>query len=384
MKSSSGNPDKRDRPDRSILDWWRDSRRNPPPTLRHSTSLRPSAPLVLDIDPEALAANWRYLDRKSGTARAAAVVKAEAYGIGSRRVVPHLREAGCRDFFVSYLSEAADILKFKNFDPGEVAFLHGPLSLDEAMWARTLGIRPVINTLTQAQVWTDAGGGPCDIMVDTGINRIGLSMAELSDPLVDKLDIDVLHSHLASAEEDSPFNRVQLEKWQHARGLLTHRRAALVNSAGIALGTEFHGDLTRPGLGLFGGTPCAAMEGEIRQVVTPRVLLMQVRDLAEGETIGYNQTFVAPEPMRVGVVGIGYADGYLRIWTGKGSMRHKGRELPTLGRVSMDMTVVDLAHVPDVHEGDWVEVDYDLREASRSTGLSQYELLTLLADRFTR
>lgn len=357
---------------------------NPLPTLRSSTTARPEAPLLLDIDPEALVTNWRYLNELSGTARAGAVVKAQAYGIGSRRVVPHLHRAGCRNFFTSYLSEAADILQFKFIDPSEVAFLHGPLSYDEAIWAKALGIRPVINTLAQARLWNDVQGGLCDIMVDTGINRIGLSLADLSHPAVAALQIDIVHSHLASAEEESSFNRVQQERWKHALGVVAHRRAALANSAGIALGRDFHGDVTRPGLALFGGVPCPAMAGKIRQVVTPRVLLMQVRDIKAGETIGYNQTFVAGKAMRIGVVSIGYADGYLRCWSGKGAMLHRGRRLPILGRVSMDMTVVDLEQAPDLREGDWVEVDYDLAKASRLTGLTQYELLTLLADRFVR
>lgn len=342
----------------------------PPPALR------------LELDRAALAANWQAMDRLSGSARAGAAVKADAYGLGARAVVPVLRDAGCRDFFVTYCSEAADILGL--VPAGEIALLHGPLTLADAAWAKAAGVRPVINSLHQARLWHDAGGGLCDVMVDTGINRLGLSLAELGDPLVRGLDVDVLHSHLASADEDTPLNARQLARWQEARAALPHRRAALANSAGITLGEAWHGDLTRPGLALYGGIPCAALDGAIRQVARPMASIMQVREIAAGEGIGYNQLFIADRPMRTGVVAVGYADGYLRCWTGKGAMVHAGRRLPVLGRVSMDMIVIDLGPAPDLREGDWVEADYSLPDASAASGLSQYELITLLADRFGR
>lgn len=342
----------------------------------------PPAALRLAIDRDAIAGNWRALDRLSGAARAGAAVKADAYGIGARIAVPALREAGCRDFFVTYASEAADILDLA--PAREIALLHGPLGAQDAIWARAAGVRPVINSVAQARRWLEAGGGACDVMIDTGINRLGLSLGEIGDDAVRALEIDVLHSHLASAEEDSALNGLQLARWNQARGSLRHDRAALANSAGIMLGAAFHGDLTRPGLALFGGAPCAALAPEIRQVARPEALVMQVRRIAAGDSVGYNAAFVADRPMRVGVVALGYADGYLRCWSGRGSFSHHGERLPVLGRVSMDMTVIDLSGAPQVGEGDWVGADYELRGASAATGLSQYELLTLLADRFAR
>jgi alanine racemase len=130
--------------------------------------------------------------------------------------------------------------------------------------------------------------------------------------------------------------------------------------------------------------PCAALASEIRQVVRPEAALIQVRQLQAGDAVGYNATFVASRPMRVGVVGLGYADGYLRCWSGKGAMRAGGQALAVLGRVSMDMTVVDLSDAPQLREGDWLTADYSLPEAAAASGLSQYELLTLLGRRFAR
>ena len=343
----------------------------------------PPAALRLDIDRGALAGNWRILDRLSGSARAGAAVKADAYGIGARVAVPLLWEAGCRDFFVTYVGEAADIIDL--VPPACISLLHGPLTTADAVWARAAGVRVVINSPEQASRWIEAGGGVCDVMVDSGINRLGLPMAAIGDELLQQLEIDVLMSHLASADEDVASNAVQCARWNEARRAVPHRRASLANSAGIALGAAYHGDLTRPGLSLYGGIARAELASEIRQVARPMAAIMQVRQIAAGEGVGYNSTFIAPAAMRVGVIALGYADGYLRCWSeGKGAMLHAGRRLPVLGRVSMDMTVVDLAAAPELVEGDWIEADYGLVEAAAASGLSQYELLTLLGRRFAR
>ncbi len=342
----------------------------------------PPPPLRLTLDLDALLANWRALDALSGTASAGAAVKADAYGLGARRVAMALRGAGCSDFFVAHWSEAVDLLDV--LPAGNIAVLHGPQNPADAVFARDNGLRPVINSLHQARIWQEAGGGVCDLMVDTGINRLGLPLADLSDPVITGLQVDVLHSHLASADEDVPQNEAQRLRWLEAQGLVQHRRASLANSAGIALGSAYHGQLTRPGIALYGGVPCAALAGQIQQVAQPEAQVIQTRELAAGDQIGYNATFTAAEPMRVGVVSLGYADGYLRCWSGKGAMLADGLRLPVLGRVSMDMTVIDLSHAPQVGEGDWLALDYDLPAASATSGLSQYELLTSLGRRFPR
>ncbi len=342
----------------------------------------PPAALRLKRDAQALAANWRTLDRLSGKARAGGAVKADAYGLGADFAVPVLRDAGCSDFFVAQMAEVPPLLS--HVPPDQISVLHGPLTGEDVRFARAAGVKVVINTLHQAMLWRDSGGGRCDVMFDSGINRLGLTMADLSVPLVQSLDVDLLHSHLVSAEEDSPLNQLQCQRWNEARRIVPHKRASLANSAGIALGPDYHGDLTRPGLALYGGVPCAALGGEIAQVVTPEAALIQVRELQAGDTVGYNATFSAPAPMRVGVVSLGYADGYLRCWSGKGHFRHGDERLPVLGRVSMDMTIVDLTAAPMLREGDWVEAEYALADAAATSGLSQYELLTLLGRRFPR
>ncbi|MCJ2186348.1 alanine racemase [Novosphingobium beihaiensis] len=342
----------------------------------------PRPALRLGFDPDALRANWQALDRLSGDARAGAAVKADGYGLGARQVVPVLHAAGCHDFFVAHWSEADALLDIAA--PGSISVLHGPLTDADVAFALASGATPVINSLEQARRWLAAGGGRCHLMVDTGMNRLGLPMADLGDESVAALDVDVLLSHLVSAEEETPFNAVQRDRWEEARRAVLHQRASLANSAGIALGSGYHGDLTRPGIALYGGVPRAEMAGDLRQVVRPQVAILQVRNVAAGETVGYNATFTAKTAMRTGTIALGYADGYLRCWSGKGRFLAGGQVLPVLGRVSMDMTVIDLSSAPGLREGDWVTADYALPEASAATGLTQYELLTVLGQRFAR
>lgn len=342
----------------------------------------PPPPLRLDIDREALAHNWRALDKLSGQARAGAAVKANAYGLGARLVTKVLAEAGCRDFFVAYSSEAAELAGL--VPPQAISILHGPQSAEDASFIAAAGFRPVINSLRQAAVWLATGCHPCDIMVDTGINRLGLPPADVSNSAIAGLRVATVISHLASADEDSPLNAIQLARWQQACVQVPSPDRSLANSAGIALGSAFHGTLTRPGLSLYGGWQRAELAGHIRQVARPQAAIMQVRNIVAGDTVGYNATFTARRPMRVGVVALGYADGYLRNWSGRGAMLLGDAVLPVLGRVSMDMTVIDLSAAPQLGEGDWVDVSYDLPEASRISGIGQYELLTLLGRRLAR
>lgn len=341
----------------------------PPPTLR------------LRLDTEALAANWRTLDLTPGNARAGAAVKADCYGLGVEHCVPILRDVGCHDFFVAHWSEVPAVIA--HVPPEQVAVLHGPRDADEAAYARTCGALPVIDSVRQAGIWTESGGGPCHLMVDTGINRLGISPREVDAPEVRGLDIKVLMSHLACADEDSSKNLQQLDTFREVMAMVPHREASLANSAGIALGPDYHFDLTRPGLALYGGVPRPELKGQIEQVAYPQAALVQVREIGAGDTVGYNAEFVAPEPMRVGVATLGYADGILRGWRGA-SFRTGDRSLPILGKVSMDMIVLDLTAAPNLQEGDWVELPYHLPDAAQQTSLSQYELLTVLGHRFER
>lgn len=341
------------------------------------TDFEPS--LRLHLDGEALVSNWRALDARSGAARAGAAVKANAYGLGAREVVTRLYAAGCRDFFVAHWGEAEAIADL--VPPCSISVLNGIAQADVA-GARALGAIPVLNTPEQIANWRNAGGGRCHVMLDSGINRLGLSPSQV-DILAD-LDIDILLSHLASADEDVPQNAHQLKIFAEARLHIQAQRSSLANSAAIMLGTDYHFDLTRPGISLYGGIARAEMGEWIKPVVRISARLLQVRNLPKGAMVGYNATHACSEETRVGTISLGYADGYLRAFSGKGTARADRVKLPVIGRVSMDLVTLNLNAVPELREGDWVDVDYDLVAAAALTGLSQYELLTNLGSRFGR
>ena len=338
-------------------------------------------PLRLTLDGSALVSNWRALNQRSGAARAGAAVKADAYGLGAREVVARLREAGCRDFFVAHWGEAEAIADL--ISPEWIAVLNGISSAD-VPGARALGAIPVLNTVEQVALWRASGGGRCHIMFDSGINRLGLGPEQLTAAAIQGVEVDLLLSHLASADADVAQNSAQLSKFQSVITTVNAKRISLANSAGIMLGDDYHFDLTRPGLSLYGGIARAEMAGFIKPVVALSARLLQVRDVPAGMPIGYNATHICTSDTRVGTISIGYADGYLRAFSGKGTARVCGHNVPVIGRVSMDLVTLDLTATPDLSESDWVELEYDLISTSALTGLSQYELLTNLGSRFAR
>ncbi len=342
----------------------------------------PPSTLRLRVDTDALASNWRALDRLSGSAATGAAIKANCYGLGIDACLPTLRDAGAQQFFVAHWSEVESAAR--HVSPSQVSVLHGPLTQSDAEYARVSGAVPVINSIEQARLWTEAGGGPCDLMVDTGINRLGVSVDQLSEPAIADLDVRILMSHLSSADEESELNAKQLERFHAATQAVDHRLTSLANSAGIALGRNYHFDLTRPGLSLYGGVPRSELDDEIRQVAYPEGAVIQVRRLSAGDAVGYNATFVAEKAMKVATVSLGYADGILHAWNGKAELSHGDANLPLLGKVSMDMIVVDCSNTPDLRAGDWVGMKYSLPDAAQQTLLSQYELLTVLGQRLTR
>jgi alanine racemase len=335
--------------------------------------------LRLRLDSAALVANWRWLQRVSGT-RAGAAVKADGYGLGARGVTRLLGEAGCRDFFVSTWAEAEALGPL----PGEASLsvLHG-VGPDDVMAASGGSARPVLNTPRQVARWKDiAPSRPCDVMIDTGMNRLGLGAEDIG--LLDGLTIDTLMSHLACADEDHAMNGVQRDLFRAVAASVPARRYSLANSAGICLGPDFGFDLVRPGLALYGGVPRAEAEDHIAQVAFPQAEVVQRRTLRSGETIGYGATWRATAATEAAIVNIGYADGYLRCFAGKGAARAGDAVLPLIGRVSMDLVALDCSSAPGLAEGEWVTMDYALPAAAEASGLSQYELLTGLSPRFER
>jgi alanine racemase len=341
------------------------------------------SPLRLRLDSNALVANWRWLASQSGAAACGAAIKADGYSLGARSVMRHLAAAGCRDFFVATWTEAAALMPLP--EGVSLSVLHG-VGASDMIAARTLQARPVLNSVEQVARWREAGEGrPCDVMVDTGMNRLGLRVDEALGGALDGLSIETLLSHLASADEDSDQNARQLAAFQAVRQAIPARRYSLANSAGICLGPDYAFDLTRPGVALYGGTPRHEAQSHIRQVVYPETRVLQLRTVHEGETVGYGASWAARRDSRIAIANMGYADGYLRCHagTGGGATWH-GNALPLIGRISMDLIAFDASDAGAVGEGDWLALDYDLPSTAARSGLSQYELLTGLGARLER
>ncbi len=336
-------------------------------------------PLRLTVDRSAIQANWRWLQDCAGVP-AGAAVKADGYGLGAREVTAALTAAGCKDFFVSTWAEASALAPLA--EDASLVVLHGmgPDDVDAAL----LGLaRPCLNTAEQVARWKEiAPGRPCDVMVDTGMNRLGLRPTEIG--LLEGLSIDTLHSHLACADEDSSMNKMQLERFRAVASAVAARRYSLANSAGICLGRDYSFDLVRPGISLYGGVQRPEARAHIQQTVRIEAQVVQRRMIPAGESCGYGATFIAEQDIAAAILNIGYADGYLRGFSSRGSAFAGELALPVIGRVSMDLVAIDCSAAATIREGDWVEIDYDLASASEQSGLSQYELLTTLGSRFDR
>lgn len=340
------------------------------------------SPLRLRLDREALLSNYRWLREMSAPGACGAVIKANGYSLGAVGVMEHLAAEGCRDFFVATWAEALEVQGHLGEGVG-LNVLHGVREEDMTI-ALASPARPVLNSAAQIARWKAANGGPCDVMIDTGMSRLGLSLDGLDMSLFDGLEIDTLVSHLVAPEEEHPLNDIQLMLFKAAADQVPAKRRSLSASAGICRGKDYVFDLTRPGIALYGGVPHPVADGHIRQVVTPQVEVLQRRTVKGGESVGYGATYVADRTMETATIHLGYADGYSRVFSNLGAAMKDGAHLPVIGRVSMDLVTLDVTDCPELQEGDWVDIDYELPMTAMLSGLSQYELLTQLGRRFDR
>ncbi|HTG37892.1 alanine racemase, partial [Sphingomonas sp.] len=264
-----------------------------------------------------------------------------------------------------------------------LSVLHGVRAVDMAA-AASLPARPVLNTVEQVARWRNTGPDrACDVMVDTGMNRLGLSAGEATG-LLDGMSVVTLMSHLACAEEASPMNVAQRDALTALAGRTPASRMSLANSAGIALGRDYAFDLTRPGLALYGAIPCPALAGHLGPVIAIEAQILQRRHVPAGESVGYNATWTATRPTEAAIVNLGYADGFPRALQHEAVAIANDAPLPILGRVSMDLIALDVTRAPALGEGDWVRFQPDLPAWAAAAGRSQYELLTGLGPRFER
>ena len=337
---------------------------------------RLAAPLRLRLGAEALKTNFRWFEARAGVP-AIPAVKADGYGLGAGDVVRHLEQAGARTVAVSTWWEALAL----NRPDLALVVLHG-FTADCTPAAEALPLaRPVLNTPAQCVQWAEAfPGRAADLMVDTGMNRLGLAASELGG--VPAFPVPILHSHLACADDPAhPLTLRQLAAFRALSGHLPDSQRALANSAGICWGRDFSFDAVRPGLGLYGGVPHP--DARVESVVTPEARVIQVRSVPVGETVGYGATWTALRESRIAILNIGYADGLPRLLAPRLLALADNQPLPLAGRISMDMIAVDVTDA-DVAEGDWLALDLDLAALTDGTSLAQYELLVRLSRRLDR
>ncbi len=355
----------------------------------------------LTIDLAALVSNYRLLSKKSGAAKTAAVVKADAYGLGAGQVTPALSKAGCRHFFVATAQEGV-VLRPLVFG-AEIFVLNGCTNEAECAVMAEAHLIPVMQSREAIWLWAgfwSARGGrrPCAVMVDTGMNRLGLTVAEairFADENAREHTVTALlvMSHLACADEPAhPMNVQQLESFHAVALAFGDIESSIANSSGIFLGPDYHLDMTRPGIALYGGEPVTGAENPMQPVATFETRILQIRHARKGQTVSYGATCTLERDTVIAVAGAGYADGYPRSLSGSGVRLRdvakpggsgfvSGQIAPILGRVTMDMTMFDITDIPhgQVNTGDWIELfgpNIALDDAARSGGTVAYEMLT--------
>ena len=352
----------------------------------------------LTIDLDALVANWRAMAARAQPAGAAAAVKGDAYGIGIDHAVRALAAAGCGTFFVALPEEG---LRVRAAAPAATVYVLGGLIGDPADYVAA-DLRPVLNSLPEIEEWAGvrASGVPtaAALHVDTGMNRLGIALETCralagQAGLAEGLGIALVMSHLACADTPGhPLNDRQLLAFRDVAAAMPAVPASLANSAGVFLGADYHFDLVRPGIALYGGRAVQGAPHPMRPVVTLEGRILQVRDVPAGETVGYGATETLRRDSRIAIVGVGYADGYIRA-AGSTDARPGasafagGRRIPLVGRVSMDLLALDVTDLPEVGRGDWVELlspDIPISDVAASAGTIDYEYLTGLGRRYAR
>jgi alanine racemase len=361
----------------------------------------------LTIDLSALADNYRLMQTHSGVAKVSAVVKADAYGLGVNLAVPTLVAAGCDTFFVAQADEGITVRKLT--PKARIFVIYGaPLGSEEALLKHRL--IPLLCSPEQIERWGKlirAKGTPLPfgIHVDTGMNRTGLTMDEAR---LIGMHCDVLRAsglchvmtHPACADDpDHPMNLKQRASFQQVRDIFSGVEAAYANSAAILTTGASGGDITRPGIAIYGGEAVNGVANPVKPVVTAETRIIQIRHAKAGESISYGATETLTRGTKIAVCATGYADGFHRA-SGNGVALRKtgvakasgflaGHRIPVLGRVTMDFTMFDVTDVPAavLNANEWIELlgkNIMLDDAARSAGTIGYELLTSLGQRYHR
>jgi alanine racemase len=339
-------------------------------------------PTTLTVNLRALKGNYDVLYSCFKGRELGAVVKADGYGLGAVPVAKRLAEAGCRTFFVAHMDEAL-ALRDALSEPRIFVF-HGAPKGEEKLFVEK-GLTPVVNSLEALAHWQPfAEQHPAALHVDTGMTRLGLTHTELAQV---KQPISLLMSHLACANTPyHPQNAEQLARFNDAAQLFPAVPKSLCNSAGVFLDSTFHFNLARTGCALYGINPTEADKNPMQHVATWSAPILQVRHLDRDEAIGYGATCVFPKGSRIAILEVGYADGYMRLLSNRGTVFFGDDAAPVVGRVSMDMIAVDVSHLGDaqLRDADILCKHQTVDEIAQQCGTIGYEILTNIGSRVQR
>lgn len=340
-----------------------------------------SAGALLTIDLNIIRSNYRRLCQEMGGKDCAAVVKADAYGLGVGPVSKALWEEGARTFFIAQIDEGIELRR--HLPEADIHVLVGFLAGSDNIF-KEHNLIPVLNTLDQIKRWDDRGR--CDLQIDTGMTRLGIAMSDL-DHIPSLSNIDILMSHLACADDpDHWLTPKQITNFTRAKDHIPHQRASLANSSGIFNFPAAHHDLGRPGCALYGINPTVHQNNPMENPVHLQGKIVQIHDISDQEVVGYSATHKLQAGQKIATVALGYADGYLRYLSSKGVVYIKDQPAPIVGRVSMDLISIDVTNI-DCHEGGLVDVigpnntPDDLARLADTIG---YEILTSLGSRYLR
>lgn len=337
----------------------------------------------LRIDLDAILANWRGLDAlSSARSETGAVVKADSYGLGAPRIAQMLAQAGCRKFFVAAAEEGVAVRKAVGEAP-EIFVFSGHMAGDTQIIAGAR-LTPMLNSLEQVTRHFEAlPGAPFGIQLDTGMNRLGFEAPEWQAvaPIVLPQGPELVMSHLACSDEpEHPMNAAQLAQFHAMTDGLGVKRS-LSATGGLLMGPAFHFDVVRPGIGLYGGLPFEAAEPVVRLTLP----VVQVREVAPGETVGYSNAWEAEVPSRIATVSAGYADGIHRTLGGRATLWAGDVPCPVVGRISMDLITVDVTHLSEIPAGlDLLGPCQGVDDVADVAGTIGYEILTGLGQRYAR
>jgi len=335
----------------------------------------------LTVDHAAIVENWRFFKKQAPSAAVSAVVKADAYGLGSIGASRALAAAGARVFFTATHGEAVLVRKALGEGP-QIFVLNGPTAEEVGAFA-SAKLTPILNSMAQIKLW-DARG-PAGLHIDTGMNRLGIGPEELTDSVRALKDVSlaIVMSHLACASDvKHEMAALQLKRFIDATTLFPKAPRSLASTGGVLIGPDYHFDLVRPGVGLYGSGGLDSDNPKLSATATIEAPILQVRDVLPGETFGYGATFTASEKMRTATVALGYADGYLRSLSTRGYGFLAGAKRPILGRVSMDLIILDVTGCDDAQPGAMVEFlgpNAPLDDIAALAGTAPYEILTTFA-----